>query len=185
MTAPGPAEPSAAPAPSGVGSPSGGPEGVPPPPKGPGVVPPFAAPPIEGRTLRLWLGIGSAALGVLLFCGGGAVLITALAVSATGAVREQTRVVVSDYFDAVSEGRYGDAYRLLCDDAQRRESRREFEQRVSAEPDIADYRVGDAQITDRVTVPVDVTYSDGGRDRLDVLMAQDSNTGEWEVCEIR
>jgi hypothetical protein len=157
---------------------------VPAPPNGPGVVPPFAAPPTEGRTVRLWLGIGSAALGVLLFCGGGAALLVGLAVAGTGALKEQSRAVVDDYFVAVSEGRYDEAYDLLCDDAQRRESLRAFERRMRGEPAIEDFAVGDAEIAEEITVSVDVTYTDGDRETLDVRLAQDSSTGQLEVCGI-
>lgn len=191
MTAPVPAGPPLFTAPSGPVGPSvpGGPSvpfnpGAPQPPAGPGAVPPFAAPPTEGRTLRLWLGIGAAALGVLIFCGGGGTLLAGLAVAGMRAVEEQAHTTVNDYFDAVVDGRYAEAYRLLCDEVQQRESRREFERRVRAEPRIDDYEVGEVRLADAIHVPVDVNYVSGGSETLDVRLVQDSNTGRMEVCGI-
>lgn len=172
-----------------VGSPAPGsldpavPE-VPAPPTGPGVTPPFPAPPVEGRTFRMWLGLGVAALAVLLCCGGGAAALVGLAVTGTEAVNEQAQAVVGDYFDAVRERRYGRAYQLLCDDARRRESPAEFQERVSDGPTIISYRVGDAVLTNEITVPVEVTYSGGRQERLRASLAQDTGTGEFKICDV-
>jgi hypothetical protein len=192
MTVPVPAGPPSFTAPSGPVGPSapGGPAvpigpWAPQPPAGPGAVPPFAAPPTEGRTHRLWLGIGAAALGVLFFCGGGGTLLVGLAVAGMQAVEEQARATVNDYFDAVLEGRYAEAYGLLCDEVQQRESRREFERRVRAEPQIDDYEVGEVRLAEEIHVPVDVTYVSGGSEALDVRLVQDSTTGRMEVCGIK
>ncbi|HEX5542083.1 MAG TPA: hypothetical protein VFX60_11070 [Micromonospora sp.] len=187
MTDPGPAGSPLHAVPPGSGGPAGtpGPHGVSaPPPPGPGVAPPFAAPPTEGRTTRIWLGIGAAALGVLLCCGGGTAAVIGLGVAATQAVKEQARAVVGDYLDAVTDREYGKAYGLLCDAIQRQETPNEFRQRVSAEPRITDYQVGDVRLTDRVTVPVDVTYVGGTTDLLRFQLEQDNKTGEMEVCGI-
>lgn len=185
MTASGPAGPPYAVSP-GYGEASGvpAPHDVPAPPRGPGAAPPFAAPPTEGRTTRLWIGLGVAALGVLLCCGGGIAAVIGLGVTGMEAVKEQAHVVVGDYLDAVSDREYDKAYQLLCDDAQRRESPREFEQRASAEPQISDYRIGEAGLNNEVSVPVDVTYTGGGRDTLRFFLDQDSNTGAMEICGI-
>ncbi|MEV4467045.1 hypothetical protein AB0J51_25890 [Micromonospora echinofusca] len=190
MTAPGPATPPPYPPPPGqqgaqppaVPGPPGDP-GAPAPPTGPGVTPPFAAPPTEGRNTRLWLGLGAGALAVLLCCGGGGAAVVGLAVTGVQAVREQGRTVSTDYYQALVERKYGAAYDQLCDDAQRRESRREFERRVSAEPRIATFRVGDVDAVS-LTVPVDVTYAGGQQDRQEVTLAQDQQTGGMEVCGV-
>ncbi|RLK11953.1 hypothetical protein DER29_5223 [Micromonospora sp. M71_S20] len=190
MTAPGPATPPAYPPspgqqwaqPPAVPGPPGDP-GVPAPPAGPGVTPPFAAPPTEGRNTRLWLGLGAGALAVLLCCGGGGAAVVGLAVTGVQAVREQGRTVSTDYYQALVERKYGAAYDQLCDDAQRRESRREFERRVAAEPQIADFRVGDVDAVS-LTVPVDVTYAGGRQDRQEVTLGQDQQTGGMEVCGV-
>ncbi|KAB1135129.1 hypothetical protein AB0B83_08235 [Micromonospora sp. NPDC049060] len=156
---------------------------MPAPPAGPGVTPPFAAPPTEGRNTRLWLGLGAGALAVLLCCGGGGAAVVGLAVTGVQAVREQGRTVSTDYYRALVERKYGAAYDQLCDDAQRRESRREFERRVAAEPQIATFRVGDVDAVS-LTVPVDVTYTGGRQDRQEVTLGQDQQTGGMEVCGV-
>ncbi|MFC0532588.1 Rv0361 family membrane protein [Phytohabitans kaempferiae] len=156
---------------------------MPPPPPGPGVTPPFAAPPVEGRNARLWLGLGVAGLAVVLCCGAGGAALFGLVVTQTEAFNEQARTVVGDYFDSIAEGKYQDAYNLLCDDVREDESPNEFAARVAAEPRITSYRVGEVSLT-RLTVPADVTYAGGGQDRLEISLAQDSSTGQFEVCGI-
>jgi hypothetical protein len=155
----------------------------PPPPPGPGVTPPFAAPPLEGRTARIWIGLGVAGLALLLCCGGGAAAIVGLMVTTTRALNEQAQTVVGDYLDAVGEGKYARAYQLLCDKAQRDESQDQFAERVSREPDIVSYRLHDLQITGP-TLPVDVRYANGTEDTVRFLLAQDRKTGEFEVCGV-
>ncbi|MFI0796490.1 hypothetical protein ACH4OY_27955 [Micromonospora rubida] len=156
---------------------------MPAPPAGPGVAPPFAAPPTEGRRARLWLGLGAGALAVLLCCGGGGAAVVGLAVSNVQAVREQGRVVTDDYYQGLVERKYGRSYDTLCDDAQRRESRAEFERRVAAEPQIDSYRVGEVDPT-TLTVPVSVTFSGGNRGDQEVTLAADGQTGALEVCGV-
>ncbi|MFF3856836.1 hypothetical protein [Micromonospora sp. NPDC002575] len=190
MTAPGPSGPPPYPVAPGPGGPPA--PGVPPtpaepqvpaPPAGPGVVPPFAAPPTEGRGARLWLGLGAGALAVLICCGGGGTAVVGLAVSNVQAVREQGRSVTDDYYRGLVERKYEQSYDALCDDAQRRESRQEFERRVAAEPQIDSYRVGDVD-TVNLTVPVSVTFSGGDRGDQEVTLAPDEQTGAMEVCGV-
>ncbi|MGS2617628.1 Rv0361 family membrane protein [Micromonospora sp. LZ34] len=188
MTASGPA--AASPYPSLPGQEGAQPPAVPPaehgapvPPPGPGVAPPFAAPPTEGRRTRLWLGLGAGALAVLICCGGGGAAVVGLAVSGVQAVEEQGRTVSTDYYQALVERKYGQAYDQLCDDAQRRESRREFERRVAAEPQVAAYRVGEVDPSN-LTVPVDVTFTGGRQERQQVVLGQDRQTGGLEVCGV-
>ncbi|MEV0733097.1 MULTISPECIES: hypothetical protein [Polymorphospora] len=183
MTTPGPAGP---PLPYAVPAGQGG-STVPPggaAPAGPGVAPPFAAPPTEGRTARLWWGLGAAALAVALCCGGGAVAFVGLAVSGTQALNEQAGAVVGDYFDAVTDGDYDRAYSLLCRREQQREPILRFRTRLATEPRLTNYQVGDLEITDELEVPVDVTYAEGGSGRVWVSLAQNTGTGEFEVCGI-
>jgi hypothetical protein len=149
------------------------------------VVPPFAAPPVEGRTLRMWISIGVAALAVLVFCGGGSAALLGLVISGTEAINEQSRAVVSDYFDAVSRREYSRAYGLLCAQVQQRESPPEFVRRVTAEPPVAGYRVGEAVIgRTEISVPVDVTYAGGGQAKLRAAVVQENQTGTLRICEI-
>jgi hypothetical protein len=154
------------------------------PPRGPGVVPPFAAPPSEGRSSRLWLGLGAAGLALVLCCGGGVAAVAGLLVAGTRAIDEQAKIVVTDYLDAVSAEEYGEAYNLLCPDLRQRESLAAFERRVEAEPEISSFEVGDTDLTSTtdIVVPVQVSYAAGGTDSLRFVMEQDSRTGGLLVC---
>ncbi len=191
MTASGPAAPSPYPSvpdqhggaatPATPGPPAG-PE-VPNPPAGPGVAPPFAAPPIEGRGTRLWLGLGAGALALALCCGGGGAAVIGLLVTGVRAIDEQGRAVSIDYYQSLVERKYGAAYDQLCEQAQRQESRREFERRVADEPQVVSFRVGEVN-PNTLTVPVDVTFTGGERDRQQVNLEQNQQTGELEVCGV-
>ncbi|MEV1144091.1 hypothetical protein [Micromonospora sp. NPDC049799] len=130
--------------------------------------------PAGGRTRP---GAGGVAVG-LGSAGAGRVRITGVQ-----AVEEQGRRASQDYYQALVERKYGAAYQQLCESAQRRESRRDFERRVADEPQVADYRVGEVDTT-TLTVPVDVTYTGGDRDRQQVTLEQDQQTGAMEVCAI-
>lgn len=154
-----------------------------PPPQGPGVTPPFAAPPVEGRTARMWLGLGVAALAVVLCCGAGGTALVGLIVTQTEALNEQGQTIVGDYFDALSEGAYEDAYDLLCDELQEDETPQQFAARVSREPKITSYELGEVALP-TLTLPADVTYAGGSRETLEVSLAQDTGTGRFEVCGI-
>lgn len=164
-----------------AGAPS--PTDVPPPPPGPGVTPPFVAPPSEGRNARMWLSLGIAGLAAVLCCGAGGTALVGLVITQAESLNEQADTIVGDYFDALAQQRYPDAYKLLCNDLQRGESEAEFAARVSREPRVTSYQVGDVNLTD-LTVPADVTYATGGRDRLEITLAQDGSTGQFEVCGI-
>lgn len=133
--------------------------------------------------MRLWLGIGVAALAVLLVCGGGGAALIGLLVSGTEAVNEQARAVVTDYLDAVDDDQFNQAYNLLCDSTKQRESPAEFARRVGAEPEIASFQVGDVLVGNELRVPVDVTYVQGGQDQLLVLLEEDP-VGGLTICGI-
>ncbi|MFF5171676.1 hypothetical protein ACFY3U_03455 [Micromonospora sp. NPDC000089] len=156
---------------------------MPAPPPGPGAAPPFAAPPTEGGRRRLWLGLGVGGLALLICCGGGGAAAVGLVVSNYQAVEEQGTSVTDGYYRALVEREYGKAYDKLCDDAQKRESRAEFAQRVSEEPAVAAYRVGRVD-PNALTVPVDVTLSGGARETQRVTLAADPQTNGMEVCGV-
>jgi hypothetical protein len=162
-----------------------GPPPVPDPPQGPGVTPPFPVPPTEGRSSRLWMGIGIGALVAVLVCGGGIAAIIGLATTGTRALNEQVEVVVGDYFEAVQQKRYNDAYGQLCEDVHEEESVADFTRRVSAEPVISRYDIGNlSPAAIDLAVPVDVVYADGASATLRVLLEQDGSTGAFEVCGV-
>ncbi|MFY1637032.1 hypothetical protein ACN27F_27770 [Solwaraspora sp. WMMB335] len=132
----------------------------------------------------MWIGLGVATLALVLCCGGGTVALAGLIVTGSQAVNEQAQVAVDEYFQAVSEQDYARAYGLLCAEAQRRESAGDFADRLEEEPEIDSYEVGQASVTSRVVVPVEVTYATGRRETLRVSLNQDTDTAELEVCGI-
>jgi hypothetical protein len=165
--------------------PPGPPPGPPGPPPGPGVTPPFAAPPVEGRSTRLWLGLGGAALAALLCCGGGLAAGIGLVVTGTQAVNDRAQATVRNYLDDVRTGRYTDAYDALCPTLQRRETARQFADRVDDEPKISGYDLRDVDLaTGQVILPVDVRYTGGTNGTLRFELEQDQGTGDFEVCGI-
>jgi hypothetical protein len=151
------------------------------PPPGPGVTPPFAAPPTEGRSFRLWMGLGVAALATVLCCGAGGTALVGLMITGTEAVNEQVQAVAGDYFDALREQKYNEAYDLLCDDLREEETPQEFGSRMSREPRIASYTFEDVDLVD-LSLPTDLTYTNGDRDSVRVAMDQDTGSGEFRVC---
>jgi len=178
MSATGPA---AAPPPHAA---PGAPAPVAPPPPGPGVTPPFAAPPVEGRSRRLWFGLGIGAV-VLTLCGGaGLAAIIGLAVTGTEALNEQAQAVTGAYYTALAEQEYEQAYDLLCDQLQAGQSRAEYVRTAGLGPRIDSYQVGKTVIGNELTVPVDVVFDGGGTERQNVTLAQDTSTGEFEVCGV-
>ncbi|SNT39690.1 hypothetical protein SAMN05421812_105285 [Asanoa hainanensis] len=156
------------------------------PPQGPGVVPPFAAPPTEGRTKRLWWGLGAAGAFAVLCCGGGVASLAGLTVVGVRAIEEQARVVVTDYVEALQHAEYGQAYALLCDAQQRAQSPSDFAATESLAPRIDRFQVQSIKTgtTDGIIVPVNVTYSTGSSSTLSFTMAQDRGTGGLEVCGV-
>ncbi|GGJ74524.1 hypothetical protein GCM10010123_00660 [Pilimelia anulata] len=155
------------------------------PPPGPGVTPPFPAPPTEGRSTRLWVGLLSGGLVALLCCGGGLSACVGLAVVGTKAVNEHAAAAVRDYLDDVRAGRYREAYDELCPEARERESLADYTARVRGEPGLRAYVLRDAELGPAsVRVPVDVTYADGTGGTWRVGMEQDRRTGKLEVCAI-
>jgi hypothetical protein len=157
-----------APAPPAVEAPA--------PPAGPGVQPPFAAPPSEGRTARVWLGLGVAALAVVLCCGGGLAAGAGLVVTGSAAINEQAHAAVEDYLQAVGAGRYSQAYRQLCDDLRVQQSLSEFTARVSQQPRVRDYELFQTRVRgNEVVVPATVTYTNGTQAEVDYRVAQETS----------
>ena len=156
---------------------------IPAPPQGPGVHPPFPAPPVEGKGKRVGLSLGIGAAVLVLVCGGGGVALAGLVASSQGAIQERAQAAVRQYLDAVQDKQYEKAYGLLCDQAQDDESPAEFRLRVSREPQIEDYRLGDYDLISGA-VPVDATYTDGDTAQLEAVLGQDRGTGEFEVCQL-
>ena len=156
---------------------------VPAPPPGPGVQPPFPAPPVEGKGRRIGLGLGVGAAVLLLVCGGGLAAVIGLTTSFSRALNEQAHKVVTSYLAALHDRRYDQAYGMLCQQAKDRESPAMYRSRVTAEPAIASYRVGQLDLT-QLSVPVDLTYTSGSTAQLAAYLDQNKRTGAFEVCEL-
>jgi hypothetical protein len=157
--------------------------GSPAPPAGPGVRPPFAAAPVEGRTARVWLGLGVAGAVVALCCGAGLVSLVGLVVTNVQAINEQAHRAVADYLDAEIAQDWEQAYGQRCEEDRRAESLAQYTRRVSSLPRMESYQLGDVDITPaQLHLPVTVEYRDGGSGRLLVPLAQNADTGMLEVC---
>lgn len=158
---------------------------APPPPAGPGVQPPFPAPPRDGERKRVWIGLGVGAVALVLCCVGGVVGFGGLIVTGMQAVSEQAKVTVGDYLKALTERRYPDAYRLLCDEAQARESEAAFARRIGAGPQVAGYTVGKPDTNQQpVVVPAEVSYDSGQQRSLRFTLTQDRDNAKLEICRV-
>jgi hypothetical protein len=156
---------------------------VPGPPAGPGVQPPFAAPPQEGRTTRVWLGLGAAGLAVLLCCGGGLAAIVGLGLTAVDSLNERAHATVGKYLQDLGADRYPDAYKLLCGDIRSQESLSDFTARMSQRPKVTDYVLHRAKILNsEVDVPADLTYTDNTQAQVTYRLVTDQSTGDVQVC---
>jgi hypothetical protein len=145
---------------------------------------PFAAAPVEGRSARVWLGLGLAGAALAVCCGAGVVAFGGLFLTSYQAINEQAHRAVGDYLDAEIAGDLEEAYELRCEEDRRSESLAEFRDRVSSLPRIESYELSDADITPtgNVRVPALVSYENGEQERLLVPLAQNETTGELEVC---
>ncbi|MET8148687.1 hypothetical protein ACIBSW_12945 [Actinoplanes sp. NPDC049668] len=155
----------------------------PPPPQGPGVFPPFPAPPVEGRGRRLGMGLGIGVTVLVLACGGGVAAVAGLITVMGSALSEQAEVVVGDYFDALQDREWAQAYDMLCDRAKDDETESQFISRVSADEPIASYDVGDVELV-QLSTPVSVTYTNGDTAELRAFLGQNRETGGFEVCSV-
>lgn len=158
---------------------------VPDPPRGPGVIPPFPAPPVEGKGLRIGLGLGIGAGVAVLVCGGGIAAVIGLGATMTSALNEQAHVVTGDYFEALEAKKFDEAYGMLCQSEKDRQSQAEFVRSEEAADPISSHQVGDLDLTAvDLTVPVEVTYTDGRTGTLEVYLEQSPDTGAFQVCGV-
>jgi hypothetical protein len=159
---------------------------VPDPPQGPGVFPPFPAPPVEGKGLRIGLGLGIGAAVLLLVCGGGIAAVIGVGATWTSSLNEHAHVVIGDYFDALEAKKYDDAYDMLCQSEKDRQTQAEFVSSEEAADPIESHEVGDLDLAAvDLTVPVQVTYTDGQTGTLEVYLEQSPDTGEFQVCGVQ
>jgi hypothetical protein len=154
------------------------PESVPP---GPGARPPFVAAPTEGSTVRLWWGLGTGALALLIFCGGGLALLVGLVVTGVRAVEDQAEQTVTRYLDALERDKFAEAYDLVCDEMRKRYDLEEFEDLERAVVTSTGYTLGELDLN-TLQMPVKLRYSSGNDRNVTYQLTQDSSTGHIEVC---
>jgi hypothetical protein len=154
---------------------------TPTPPPGPGAQPPFVAAPTEGSSARLWWGLGTGALALLLCGGGGLAVFIAMIVTGVRAVQEQTDQTVTRYVQALERGRFDDAYDLVCDSLRKRYTIEEFQDLERDTITSTGFQVGDLNLND-LTVPVRLEYSTGSSQSVVYQLSQDTKTGHFEVC---
>jgi hypothetical protein len=156
---------------------------VPPPPTGPGVQPPFVAPPTDGTTRRRWAA-AAVAVGVMLaLCLGGVGAVGGLVVLGIQVIRDESQASVHDYLNALRDQDYGKAYGLQCDQFRQHVSLSQYEQFERRRARVSFFNVGTANVSsNQVLVPADVDFADGTAASVTFEMAQDSNTGAFEVC---
>ncbi len=138
---------------------------------------------MEGKGKRIGWALGSGAGVLLLVCGGGLAALIGLGTAATGALKEQARVVIGTYLDTLHSRAYSRAYTLLCQEARDRETVSEYTHRVAQMDPIASYKLGELNLIN-MTVPVDATYANGGKGRLAAYLGQNRSTGAFEVCDL-
>lgn len=147
--------------------------------------PPFAAPPSEGRTARVWWGLGLGALAAVLCCGVGLTSIIGLGVTEVAATNERAHATVENYLQAVGAARYSEAYDMLCEELRSRQSRQAFTDRVSGGTKVREYELFQTQAgTSEWTVPANVTYTDGTRTDVTYRVAWDANAGDMRFCGV-
>jgi hypothetical protein len=147
----------------------------------PGIQAPFPAPPNEGAGTRLGWALGIAGAAIALCCGGGFVAVLGFGVTQVAALNEQSRVVVSEYLDALREDKFDDAYRLLCDSQQERQSKENFTAQQESRPQIRGYDLGEFDINNS-RLPVTERYADGSTDVVTYYLEPDPQTAKLEIC---
>lgn len=160
--------------------PTGPPE--PTPPQGPGVVAPFPAPPRE-RNPRIWIGLGAAAL-VLILCVGGAIVgFVAFSVHEVNAAGS----AVDRFLTAIQNQQYSQAYRMQCEAAQQSQSRSEFTSQFKGGHRLVSHNLSQPEAvnvggTSAYAVPADLSFADGTSDseRFVVISEQSG----FSVCGV-
>lgn len=157
-------------------------QAAPPPPPGPGVQPPFVAPPTDGARRRRWVAGALAAGAALVICVGGLVGLGGLVVFGNQMIKDEARAAVTDYLTALRDGSWADAYNLLCDERQSLTTEAQFARTQSAGPRVSSFTVGQLDLTNGITVPATITFTNLSVDTVRYELKQDRKTGAFEVC---
>lgn len=176
-----------------AGPPSSGPPAGPPPlgppeptpPHGPGVVAPFPAPPRE-RNPRIWIGLGAAALVLILCVGGGVVGFVAYGVHQLNAASD----AVDNFLTAVERQRYAAAYKMQCSAARQAQSRGEFAGQFDHGNRLVSHSLSQPESvniggTSAYAVPAELRYADGteGEERF-VVIPERAGGSDLAVCGV-
>ena len=156
----------------------------PPPPPGPGVHPPFPAPPVEGRGKRTGTTLGIIAGVLVLVCGAGTIAAGGFFTAFTSALEEQAQVVVGRYLDDLRERDFAGAYLQLCEQARDSESQTDFASRMAESEPLQSYRFYELSMGIQIVLPVDLVYAGGDTVQAEAVLGQNTQTGEFEVCEL-
>jgi hypothetical protein len=154
---------------------------LPAPPAGPGVRPPFVAPPTDGNRKRLWTGLVTAGVIVVVLCGGGVAGFAALVTSTVDARRTAATKAVTEFLTDLQHDNLAGAYEAQCDELKQRLTFRAFTDTFS-NSQIISFRLEEPEIdTDSTIVPVQLTFTDGTQDRERFVVVQDSDA-RYRVC---
>ena len=153
-------------------------EGVPP---GPGARPPFVAAPTEGSSTRLWWGLGTGAVTLLLFCGGGIAIFVGLVITGIRAAEDQARQTMTHYLDALERGKPAEAYELVCDEMRKRYDLDEFQALERDVSTSSGYTLGEVNTT-TFEMPVTLEYASGPDRNVVYQLVTNGSTGHVEVC---
>jgi len=132
----------------------------------------------------VWVGLGVGAAALLLCCLGGIAGFGGLIYTGMQAIDEQARATVGSYLDALEAEDFVEAYGLLCDQIQRQESVEAFTERVSDDPQVTSYRLGETDVAEDIVLPAELRYENGQERTLRFRLVDDGDTGELEICGV-
>lgn len=117
----------------------------------------------------------------------GLVVGAGLAAALYTAVRDtrDTRQVVDEYFTALADRRFDDAYQALCPEARASHPRDEFEEALDARLPTAHTTTDELRINrmpwrSTATVGVQVTYADSTSEDREISLTRPD--GSWLIC---
>jgi hypothetical protein len=163
----------------GVGVDPGGPvpsgPSVPPPPPGPGAAPPFAAPPTERDKRRTWIGIGVAAVMLVLCCVGGAGGVGVVIWGGIEQSKDQAAAVVEEFLERIDQSEPTLARQLICDELPPRVTANELVDRTES-IGFRSFQIGEPQLTNTIDVPVTLTTGSSTLRQLYLVGAEGTST---------
>jgi hypothetical protein len=145
-------------------------------------VPPFVVAPTDGARHRRWRSIAFAGAAVAVVGIAAAAGVGALLVLGARMISDQGRAAVIEYLTAVQDQEYAAAYAQLCADRRERVDVVSYARQLDRRPAISSFDVGTPVLDGELVVPATVRYRDGTSVQLQIVVAQDADTGAFEVC---